>query len=360
MVIGDPELPADLVAATYEAVGDPTRWPDVVGLLTRWAGGSAGGFQVRRTWPELAASQVWVGSDAKYVRAYEDHFFRIDPYAERAARLAEGRSFVSRDVISDAELHHTEFWNDLCRPQGFHDMQGATLLSDDHRWVGFGMFRRGGDVVAPPGRMRAIVPHLGRALRLALALEEHGDLGTAVIGAASSRRLGIVRVDADLHVLSGPGNAVAWLEGGVGPLVVRGRRLVATDQEDLEALKAAVALAIEGGSSSVVVGRRGGDVVSVLVVPAPKTSALRPERSAHVLFSGSLEEARVHALRTAFSLTAAEARVAVRVARGLPLRRIADDLGVSYHTVRAHLRQCFSKTGARRQSALAAVVHEIT
>jgi len=77
-----------------------------------------------------------------------------------------------------------------------------------------------------------------------------------------------------------------------------------------------------------------------------------------VLFSAPAEESRLSALRVAFGLTAAEARVAVKVARGQPLRRIATDLGVSYHTVRAHLRQCFAKTGARRQSALAALVHD--
>jgi DNA-binding CsgD family transcriptional regulator len=93
-------------------------------------------------------------------------------------------------------------------------------------------------------------------------------------------------------------------------------------------------------------------------VPAPGVSPFSPEKSAHLLFSPAADAARAEAIRGTFALTAAEARVAVKVARGQPLRSIARDLGVSYHTIRAHLRQCFAKTGARRQSALAALVHD--
>jgi DNA-binding CsgD family transcriptional regulator len=57
-------------------------------------------------------------------------------------------------------------------------------------------------------------------------------------------------------------------------------------------------------------------------------------------------------LRRRYGLTAAEARVARLIGRGRSPRQIAAELGVSWYTVRAQLRQVFSKTGARRQSAL--------
>ena len=122
---------------------------------------------------------------------------------------------------------------------------------------------------------------------------------------------------------------------------------------------AAVEKALSGEASAVALGRATGDLVNVLVAPGPPPSRFETQRTVTIVFASSASEARVASLRAMFSLTAAEARVAAQVARGLPLRKIAVELGVSYHTVRAHLRQCFAKTGARRQSALAALVHSI-
>jgi DNA-binding CsgD family transcriptional regulator len=63
-------------------------------------------------------------------------------------------------------------------------------------------------------------------------------------------------------------------------------------------------------------------------------------------------------LRERYGLTKAEALVALRVARGRDLFGIASELGVSYHTVRVHLRGTFAKTGVGRQAELAALLSE--
>lgn len=61
-------------------------------------------------------------------------------------------------------------------------------------------------------------------------------------------------------------------------------------------------------------------------------------------------------LQLVFGLTFAEARVASRLARGADLTTIAEELRVSRETVRTHLKRIYSKTGARRQAALVALV----
>lgn len=354
------ELPTEVVSIVYEATDDASRWPDVVRRVTRWLGGTAGALQVRRVWPELASTQVWSGVPAELERAYAEHYFRSDPWAERAGAAPVGVALKARDLVSDEDLARSAFFAELLRPHGLREALIVVLLRDDARVVTFTVYRPEGQPFDADARARldALSPHLARSLRLALQLDENGDLGSAVQAATVARRLGVARVDASLHVLGAAAGSEAWLAEGVGPLRAEKRRLGASDPADLEALRGAVIAAIAGRSSNVVLGRRAGDLVSVLVAPAPGASPLRAERSAHVLFSAPAEESRVSALRAAFSLTAAEARVAVKVARGQPLRRIATDLGVSYHTVRAHLRQCFAKTGARRQSALAALVHD--
>lgn len=353
-------MPVDLIASVYDAAADASRWSDAVRRLARWVGGTAACLQVRRLWPELVISQVWSGVPIDVERAHADRYARLDPWLDRLASLPVGAAVASSAVLPEEELARTPFFLELLRPHGLREAVLAVVLRDESRAVVVTVLRGDDTRLDEEARARldAVVPHLARATRLALDLEEHGDLGSAVQAATVARRLGVARVDAGLHLLGAASGTEAWLAEGVGPLRAERRRLTAADASDLEALRGAVVAAIAGRSSNVVLGRRSGDLVSVLVAPAPGASPLRPERSAHVLFAAPAEESRVSALRAAFGLTAAEARVAVKVARGQPLRRIATDLGVSYHTVRAHLRQCFAKTGARRQSALAALVHE--
>ena len=53
-----------------------------------------------------------------------------------------------------------------------------------------------------------------------------------------------------------------------------------------------------------------------------------------------------------YNLSRAEARVAVLLARGLRLDQSAQHLGLTYETVRKHLKQIFAKTGTDRQAEL--------
>jgi DNA-binding CsgD family transcriptional regulator len=62
------------------------------------------------------------------------------------------------------------------------------------------------------------------------------------------------------------------------------------------------------------------------------------------------------ALRVAFRLTSAEARLAARLGSGESLDEAADRLGITKETARSHLRAVFGKTGAHRQSELVALV----
>jgi DNA-binding CsgD family transcriptional regulator len=60
-------------------------------------------------------------------------------------------------------------------------------------------------------------------------------------------------------------------------------------------------------------------------------------------------------LRTGFGLTAAEARLAARLATGVTIETAADKLGVAKETARNQLKSIFSKTGVHRQAELVAL-----
>ena len=57
-----------------------------------------------------------------------------------------------------------------------------------------------------------------------------------------------------------------------------------------------------------------------------------------------------------FSLTPAEARLALHLVAGETLRCAAVKLSISYETARTCLKKIFNKTGTRRQAALVIVI----
>jgi DNA-binding CsgD family transcriptional regulator len=81
--------------------------------------------------------------------------------------------------------------------------------------------------------------------------------------------------------------------------------------------------------------------------------------------AGSLEHLcalpipREATLRSLFELTGAEARLAQHLARGDSVEEIARTLGVKIATARTQLAAIFSKTGARRQAKLVAILSHL-
>lgn len=61
-------------------------------------------------------------------------------------------------------------------------------------------------------------------------------------------------------------------------------------------------------------------------------------------------------LQQLFELTPQEARLVVRLANGLALEDIAEEMNISRNTARTHLQNTFQKTGTKQQSALVSLV----
>lgn len=116
-----------------------------------------------------------------------------------------------------------------------------------------------------------------------------------------------------------------------------------------------VSLGVMGG-----VGRRfGDDDLQTLKRLAPHvrraltlSDRLAGARATEVGPASRVEEL----LGQRHALTPAEVRVAMCVGRGLSPKEAAVELGVSWHTIRAQLRQIYAKTETRSQRALARLV----
>ncbi len=93
----------------------------------------------------------------------------------------------------------------------------------------------------------------------------------------------------------------------------------------------------------------------ISVMPLSALSILGQQRPSAALFVYDRSIGRIPAisvLREIFGLTAAEARVAILLARGKTVREIVSMLGLSSNTIRTQLRPVFAKTQTKRQSEL--------
>jgi DNA-binding CsgD family transcriptional regulator len=149
-------------------------------------------------------------------------------------------------------------------------------------------------------------------------------------------------------------------------LSVKGGRLFVSDPEARKSLQAlfdrmrttpdTTPLAAE----PIVVRRRGQSPIVIRVLPI-HGAARSPFLGARALltFSAEKKAGLDPSLVKAFGLTPAEARLAALIAEGRSPGEAAEKLGVAYSTARNQLKAVFAKTGAHRQSELAALLAQV-
>jgi DNA-binding NarL/FixJ family response regulator len=207
----------------------------------------------------------------------------------------------------------------------------------------------------PPYRILIIEDHQVVAEGLAALLGEHPEL--EVVGYAASV------ADVERWTDSEPVDvAVAdyWLPDGTGVDATAVLRqywpdvavvFLSADDSDESMLAA-----LEAGASGYLVKSAGGADVAAAVRRAAEGEILVPARQLAALLSRRREQARRQAERARLmeSLTPRERQILGLMAEGMDNRDIARQLGVSYTTVRSHVRHLLGKLSAR--SKLEAVV----
>ena len=112
--------------------------------------------------------------------------------------------------------------------------------------------------------------------------------------------------------------------------------------------------AVEAGASAYIhKSRAASEVIDAVRRVAAGSSLIAPGSIAQLM---SRQRDRV-AKRE--SLTQREREVLQLMAEGLPSRRIADELGISYATVRSHIRSIGTKLGARSKLNAVAVARDL-
>jgi DNA-binding CsgD family transcriptional regulator len=248
--------------------------------------------------------------------------------------------------VTDGHPARSTRYREFLAPQGYGDEVRAAVRAGTSTWGVIDLFRdRSRPAFTPSevGIVRAVLPALGLALR-ALA-------SAAVTPGSASDGPGTALFDASGRVLSLDDTAERLFEELAGPrwadpvlpmtpILAVVARAVAV-QEGTDRRPATVRIRAASGRWLAVQGSclRGRDGV-----PGPIALTIEPAKSSQI----------APIIVEAYSLTPREQEITRAVARGLSNVEIGEELFLSPHTVRDHLKAIFTKVGVASRGELVA------
>lgn len=356
-----------LVSGFYDASMDPKLWPEVLGKMrdsVRADNSAVISHDFETGQGQLEHS---VSVDPMFVAAYREFYSRQNVWLHHQERFTQiGKVFTSQQLVDPATVLDTDFYRYWLRPQNvFHhligvvDIQGSqtTLLS----------FARARDKGAfwedDVDLLSRLLPHFRQGLRAGYIFRRVQDNERVLLDTLDIMPIGIALLSSSGTVLTANRMAREIIEteealhlgvNGLGTKLPAGRFRF---RDFLMSSVADLRKESESEMQCYSVPRPGERrPITLLVMPVKFCMLRQTDRDpAAVLFIGDPErpvEVDPRNLIRLYGLSRAEARVAVLLAKGLRLEQSAQQLGLTYETVRKHLKQIFSKTGTDRQAEL--------
>jgi hypothetical protein len=225
------------------------------------------------------------------------------------------------------------------------------LLRNDSRVVTFAAYSSTGRRFDERTRARldAVIPHLARSLKIALLTDDLNATSAAVTAAAEAQRVGVLRIDAALRVLSASDGVADWLSESTGALAMRDGCLRLRDRRDDEAVRAAVRSVHLGAPVTLELNASAGPPMTLVISAAP-SGFTEAAPGALLLFSTGSPHNGSAAHEN--DLPPALRPIARALARGLSDKEIAAELDIPLATARTYVARVLRKRGARNRRDL--------
>ncbi len=356
-----------VIGHIYDAAADASMWPLALGEMLRFVGNSGTHLWLMDQATGLVSHSVHVGMPDQLMTEYNGEIIKECPrYSHACAHpdqtlLYDYQHIDERDIDSNEYYHWLQTTGDSIR----YYLGGRIRTTAGAEGFQSLAFRKceGHAQREHIERFSVLLPHVQRAIQIGQQLGSWRFLADSSAEILDRLPHGVVLLDDRQRVLRINRCGETLLQPP-SPICIRRGGLTACDpvvQRELQRLigECVATSRAEGTSAGGLISmRRGAGVgaIQVLICPmkiAAGTLDVRPP-AAIVFLHDSAAAAQIdpQVIRSAFGLTVAESRLTVLLVAGRCVQDASTELGVSPHTVRAHLKAIFAKTGVNSQSDL--------
>lgn len=363
-----------IVNVIYETLENRSGWRSVLENIHQAIGGRAVhlmAFDSRHgTLSYSDGADMAPQIDLEYIQKYQF----VDPRIGLMATQTLDTWLHCHEHLDEEFVAKDPFYQEFLIPHGARYLSACKLAEDEDATVILGCLRRSADGPMPPEAlafMNRVRPHLQRAVRLGQAQFVYS--AQALVGHALVDKLRqpvmLLTTKGDLVLAN---EAARRLLGSTSLVQVADNRLVlpqAYRRSFLEQCEQLENRVRSGATLDEAVGKafrslhmssgpdEAPDVLYgffTMLVPERTMGSfgLRPLVMLFFYHPNSAQVIDSALLTAAFGLSHAECRVASLLADGMPLKSIAETLGVQYDTVRKQLMSIYQKTATNRQPEL--------
>jgi DNA-binding CsgD family transcriptional regulator len=303
---------------------------------------------------------------SEIMQLYRQHWADKDIRITRGLAFPAGEPHSERQFVAKREWQRSAILNEFLLPLDVPYILATWLHKSAHKVVALtfeGSKRRGPFAEHDAHRLRRLIPHVQRALDMRDRLEAHDVRANALISVTEQSHIGVIVLDSKCRILEATGLAESLLKAGVGMRRAADRTLWLRGSAG-----ARLRLWVAAGSppEDIATGFLsvprdcGRQPLTLVVTPMPVVPV--PWTGPDPRWIVCVFDPETHLLPAAavisrdLRISAREAEIAVLLSTGRDLFSMAEELGISVHTIRVHLKHIFEKTGAHSQSGLVRLV----
>ncbi|MBB3979226.1 DNA-binding CsgD family transcriptional regulator [Rhizobium azooxidifex] len=354
---------SELTDLVYGSLFGECSWQHFMDRLATTLPNGKSAFHYQDLTSPLAQVGLVSGFGNDEVEQFHNHYAAVNPWIPRTMLVPVGRGMTGESIFPREELARTEFYNDwLKRQTGCETAIGVTILRDSSRTFILSTCTSSTDP-AFNHEAAGLYTHLSPHLRRAVDFIRRGEFATGERQTGQSLfdaiGAGLFHVSETGGIRSMNERARRMIEDGAPVRLGTNGRIAITDPRAAETLQfllsrqgvqvepyLATLKATDGSAHRLTLVRLtsepmteflNGPTVAIIIEPMTDFSEPRSER-----------------LQANYKLTPKEARIAAAIAAGLSLREIADSDGVSYETVRSHVKNIYGKMEVSSQASLVA------
>jgi DNA-binding CsgD family transcriptional regulator len=365
------DLDDAVVQGLYEAAAGTTPWKIALAALDDAVGATSGSqlVVVDKSNGQVILSEQPDHTSPDGVLDYMREYHRFDPHVPYIASRQVGEVTHTADTFPAAEYEDHPFYRDFWRPYNVRSFVGTKIAEDEQRTAVIALMRSLDQPLYTPQEVALAgryLRHLTAAVRIAQYLRKVKTSAIVGYGLMEGSDRPMILLDDQRSVLAS--NTAARVMLGAGDfLFARNGVLYCRAADGQRKLEQALAPAEHpaGTPADRTTGKRvglqlaltnGAKVLCSVWYLEPETTmgVFGPQPAALLTIALSSADKAVDPifLASLFDFTPAEVRIATSLIRGVTLRQIAADRGLSIETVRSHLRVIFSKTHTHRQAEL--------